>query len=178
MTYSFHNEERDLLTAYEVSHYLRIPLNSVYYLTRIRKIPALKVGKHLRYQKSRIESFYSDITSDSLRLKSKVPDEKRKMPRLNTHIEVRVVNLLNNDTEKAFVFNLSSHGAAIALCEESSLRINDPLSMNFSIERDGHKQIHIETHARVSRLSAEKSGAVIFRHMDTKMKKSISTYIG
>jgi len=44
-------------TAEELAKYLRIPRPTIYYLTREKKIPAIKIGKHWRYRREKIEQW-------------------------------------------------------------------------------------------------------------------------
>jgi excisionase family DNA binding protein len=46
-----------LLTAHEVSQMLRIPLSTVYHLTSVGKLQAVRIGKHWRYHRSDVEKF-------------------------------------------------------------------------------------------------------------------------
>lgn len=46
--------EDKILTAKEVSRYLKIPLSSLHQLARNRKIPAFKVGRHWRFRKEKL----------------------------------------------------------------------------------------------------------------------------
>lgn len=43
--------ESDLMTANEVSEYLRIPKSTVYKLVQEGKIPGFKVGRHWRFRR-------------------------------------------------------------------------------------------------------------------------------
>jgi len=47
-------DDISLMTAEEVSRFLRIPLVSVYHLTRKGEVKGVKIGKHWRYQKDHI----------------------------------------------------------------------------------------------------------------------------
>jgi excisionase family DNA binding protein len=49
--------EKDFYKAEELAKYLRIPLPTIYYLTREKKIPAIKIGKHWRYRRERIKEW-------------------------------------------------------------------------------------------------------------------------
>jgi excisionase family DNA binding protein len=44
----------DLLMAKEVAVFLRIPLSTVYYLARTRKIPGIQIGRIWRFRKDAI----------------------------------------------------------------------------------------------------------------------------
>ena len=43
--------ESDLLTANEVSEYLRIPISTVYKLVQEGRIPGFKIGRHWRFRR-------------------------------------------------------------------------------------------------------------------------------
>lgn len=47
----------EILTAKEISKYLKIPLSSLHWLARQKEIPAFKVGRHWRFKKERIEKW-------------------------------------------------------------------------------------------------------------------------
>src|SRR3989338_3151532 len=47
-------QEEKILTIQEVSEFLKIPVSSLYALTKSGKIPAVKVGKHWRYLESEL----------------------------------------------------------------------------------------------------------------------------
>ena len=49
------------MTAQEVSEHLRIPLSSLYSLTKKGKIPAIKLGKHWRYLESDIVNLWHTL---------------------------------------------------------------------------------------------------------------------
>lgn len=49
--------KNEFYTAEELSKYLRIPRPTIYYLTRFKRIPAIKIGKHWRYRKERIQEW-------------------------------------------------------------------------------------------------------------------------
>lgn len=47
----------DILTAKEVSKYLRVPLSSLHWLARTRQVPGFKVGRHWRFKKKRLDAW-------------------------------------------------------------------------------------------------------------------------
>lgn len=49
-----------VLTIDEASHYLRIPLSSLYKLAQEGKIPCQKVGRHWRFRKEAIDHWLDD----------------------------------------------------------------------------------------------------------------------
>ncbi len=48
----------DVLTAAEVSRWLRIPKSTVYKLAQDGKIPAKKVGRHWRFNRHKLEHWF------------------------------------------------------------------------------------------------------------------------
>jgi excisionase family DNA binding protein len=49
-----------ILTIDEASHYLRIPLSSLYKLAQEGKIPCQKVGRHWRFRKEAIDRWLEE----------------------------------------------------------------------------------------------------------------------
>jgi excisionase family DNA binding protein len=49
-----------VLTIDETSHYLRIPLSSLYKLAQEGKIPCQKVGRHWRFRKEAIDRWLEE----------------------------------------------------------------------------------------------------------------------
>ena len=52
--------EDKILTAKEVSQYLKVPLSSLHQLARTKKIPAFKVGRHWRFKKERLDEWLKE----------------------------------------------------------------------------------------------------------------------
>ena len=52
------NGSSRVMTVKEVSDYLRIPLSTIYDLTKRGKIKAVKFGKHWRYLESDIQRYF------------------------------------------------------------------------------------------------------------------------
>jgi len=57
--------ERRLMTAGEVSDYLRISRASVYRLVKMNKIPVSKVGRQLRFRQDAIDKWLSDKETEN-----------------------------------------------------------------------------------------------------------------
>jgi excisionase family DNA binding protein len=52
--------EDKILTIEEVSSYLKIPKQTLYFWARQGQIPAMKVGKHWRFKKSSIDAWIEE----------------------------------------------------------------------------------------------------------------------
>lgn len=48
----------EILTVTEVSNYLKIPPTTLYKLAREGVIPSVKVGRHWRFKKTKLESWW------------------------------------------------------------------------------------------------------------------------
>ena len=55
-----------VLTIYETSEYLRIPLSSMYKLAQEGKIPCQKVGRHWRFRKVTLDRWLDEHSTPSL----------------------------------------------------------------------------------------------------------------
>lgn len=55
-----------ILTIYETSEYLRIPLSSMYKLAQEGKIPCQKVGRHWRFRKVTLDRWLDEHSMPSL----------------------------------------------------------------------------------------------------------------
>lgn len=58
--------DSELMTAEEVSEYLRLPLSTVYKLVQDKKIPGFKVGKHWRFRKETFHAWIKEQEKSSL----------------------------------------------------------------------------------------------------------------
>jgi excisionase family DNA binding protein len=54
----------DVLTVDEVSEWLRIPRSTVYKLCKEGRIPVVKIGKHWRFSRKRLEDWILDSTQN------------------------------------------------------------------------------------------------------------------
>ena len=50
----------EVMTIEETSHYLRVPLSSLYRLAQSGKIPCQKVGRHWRFRRQALERWLED----------------------------------------------------------------------------------------------------------------------
>lgn len=54
----------EILNIKEVSHYLKIPVSTVYKLIQDGKVPAVKFGKHWRFMKKDLEYLFEQGKKD------------------------------------------------------------------------------------------------------------------
>lgn len=49
----------EIMNIKEVSHYLKIPISTVYKLAQDGKVPAVKLGKHWRFMKKDLDHLFA-----------------------------------------------------------------------------------------------------------------------
>ena len=49
-----------IMTPKEISKYFKIPLSTIYYLTKKGKIKAVRIGKHWRFREDVVENWISE----------------------------------------------------------------------------------------------------------------------
>ena len=54
----------EIMNIKEVSHYLKIPVSTVYKLVQGRKVPAVKLGKHWRFMKKDLDHLFAQSESE------------------------------------------------------------------------------------------------------------------
>ena len=54
----------EIMNIKEVSHYLKIPVSTVYKLVQDRKVPAVKLGKHWRFMKKDLDHLFEQRKSE------------------------------------------------------------------------------------------------------------------
>jgi len=59
--------DTDILNSDEVSQWLRIPKNTLYKLCSEGRIPCTKIGKHWRFDRMLVESWFKKKVSEGIR---------------------------------------------------------------------------------------------------------------
>jgi len=181
------------MTTEEVSEYLKIPVSTLWKLTRKGKLRGTKVGKHWRYREEDVQAF---LTEKQPGPKPPQPDsEKRQTPRLNCEIPAEVSATLSHqcfDSKTAMISNISAGGAFVVVAASDRLSpafdrvipakagiyTGDPVKLVFNIPEVRSGQMELD--GRVVRVSANgkiKMG-IKFRAMSEAQKKVIQHYVG
>jgi excisionase family DNA binding protein len=166
------NHSSGLLTAREVCEQLRLPRSTVYYLTQIGKIRAVRIGKHWRYRKQDIDQYLNGQVFSS-------PQDRRRNPRLNASLVCQwsiVIENRKSVSGSGQIQNISQGGLLVKNekfnSQDNSLEADDPIEL--TCDEMGTIQ------GRVVRV--EKNGhchfAVIFRHLPEEVKQKIREFIG
>ncbi|MBN1688414.1 MAG: helix-turn-helix domain-containing protein [Candidatus Omnitrophica bacterium] len=168
-----------VMTAEEVSRYLKLPLSTVWSLTRRGKIPAVKVGKHWRYLEKDVRRFLLGQQTLTKSPQNEI-QEKRECPRLNCSIPaVMRINLPEKEGEPhdVTIRNLSEDGFFLSRETQSGgVEPGDPVILHF-FDLDLSDQF-IEVEGRVIHRNGGKGIGVKFRHLGDSMKEVIRDYVG
>jgi len=175
---------RDFLTAKEVSDYFRIPLNTVYRLTKLGKLKAIKVGKQWRYSVSEIEMLLQtgvNVRQVTSRIKEEFA-ERRSYPRINCSFKCRYRKIIMPDSDFISYGSVSNiSGGGLFFNDDSgnldNISIDDPLDFIIDFMPDEGNQTVIDAKARVVR-KAKKCLGVKFRNIRDDYKNLIIKYVG
>ena len=177
------NGEQKLLTALEVSQRLRLPRSTVYYLTQKGQIPAVRFGKHYRYQRDAIDQFLAK-RGDSVFLEngdhhqSKEVDNRREAYRINTHLNCRwKIQIADYKSIQgdAVIVNLSEGGLGLKCDRQSmshNMAIDDPIQVEFKeIGQIEGRIVYLNPNGAI-RIGIQ------FRHLNDELKNKIKELVG
>lgn len=182
-----------VMTSQEVCAFLKIPLSTLYGLTKAGKIKGVKVGKHWRYLESEV---YDYVARPSVRLRPFVhlSVDQRHSPRINCELRATTEILLSRKTcptVNGTILNLSKGGALFSIEENAnSFQIGDPVRIAFglsgplqqSIKADG-RIVHINSFPASSSAGARAQNrsvcfGVKFREISKEEEGAIEAYVG
>lgn len=176
------NDENVFMTTKEISEYLRIPLSTIYRLTKNGSIKGIKIGKQWRYSKTDIEKYFRGGI-DTVNAHLNEFTERRVYPRMNCNFQckssIHIEGLKEICEGECTVANVSAGGVYlknIGCCLEKT-DIGDPIDMDFSLVSDIDETTHdIHAKGRVVRKTYEGIG-VKFRHIKDEYKDIITDFI-
>lgn len=162
----------DFLTADEVSVLFRIPLRTIYNLSKSGKVKGVKIGKQWRYKESDIRE-YINLGTQFSREPARKPInfiEHRAYPRINCRIDCRYLANLTNLSGSGVIKNISAGGVFFAAVSDL-IEIDDPVDLRFTIGGQ------MDLNGRVVR--KDNSGLGIkFRNISNEYKERIAEYVG
>lgn len=175
------NGEKDFLTAKEISKSLRIPLNTIYRLTKRGVIRGVKVGKQWRYNKYDFEKCLAgEFNSRNIHLERF--KERMAYPRMNCNFNCKSkVNILGQKElclADGYIANISANGAFLINKHNlSQISIGDPIDIDFDLVSDVDGTTHnIYVKGRVVRKAYDGVG-IKFRHINEKYKNLINQFV-
>ena len=174
-----------VMTIKEVSQYLRIPVSTIYDLTRKGKLRGGKFGKHWRFLKEDIVAYlHGDSSASRVCVQSAPSTELRQHPRINTQISSTVVAGLpeKHASFTGTIRNLSMSGAYFVIKTTAgspvTLEAGDPVEILFEIP--GPVPRRIESEGRIVR--QKKNGTVgsgiKFKHLPAEVMEALQDYVG
>lgn len=177
------NNLKDFLTANEVSECLRIPLNTIYRLTKQGVINGVKVGKQWRYNKHDLEKYLAgEVDSRNAHLERF--KERRAYPRINCNFkcksEVNIEGIKDFWITDSYIANISAGGVFMHFCDKNNMNLinlGDPIDVNFDLASDLDGTVNnIHAKGRIVRKAYEGVG-IKFRHIDDRHKNVIVDYV-
>ncbi len=170
-----------IMTAQELSFYLKLPLSTVYFLTKKGIIHGVKFGKHWRYLEREIQEYLLRNSRFSSNPHPTAPAERRAHPRVNCSLRARLVPVLyyNGDVEQSgAVRNLSAGGALFATDGvQADFSIGDPIKLVFDLPEPASRSL--EVNGRIVRLAGGKNTCGIkFKTLLPQDAEEINQYVG
>lgn len=170
--------KQDLLNVSEVKKILRVPLSTLYYLTKIGAIKSLRIGKHIRYRRADIEYYLENgFGRPSLQDtdRAKKPMERREYPRINCALDCRFKVALPEkelNISDGVIKNISAGGLFMHASGLCCVRNDDPVEVEFALAKEG-----ITVLCRVIRMQ-DNGIAVKYRNISEENKERITRYVG
>ncbi len=161
--------EPDVMTAQEVSDFLKIPLSTLYGLAKQGRIKGVKVGKHWRYLRHDILDYLHGKTNPD-------PDsnERRFYPRINCEIptEFHIRLSRRQISAQGVIFTLSEYGAYFQDGPISfQVQVDDPVEVTFEV---GDRKIFAQ--GRIIHFAA--GVGIKFKGLSAADREAIRDYIG
>lgn len=170
-----------VLTAQELSFYLKLPLSTVYALTKKGVLRGVKFGKHWRYLEREVKEYLSRASHFPNSSRPAIFDDRRKHPRINCALRARLIPILyyGGDTEQAgAIQNLSAGGALFTTGGATAdFSIGDPVKLVFDLS--GPASRPLEVNGRIVRLAGGKNTCGIkFKTLPPQDAEEIHQYVG
>ena len=171
-----------VMTIKEVSQYLRIPVSTIYDLTRKGKLRGGKFGKHWRFLKEDIVSYlHGDPGISRVCVQS---EEHRQYPRINTKIPSTVVAGLaeKNASFSGTIHNLSVTGAYFVMKTAAgfprTLEAGDPVEILFEVPGAVPHRIEAEGRIVHQKKNGTLGNGIKFKHLSAEAMEVLQDYVG
>ena len=158
------------MTAKEVSGYLRIPLSSLWSLTKKGKIRGVKVGKHWRYLDSDIQTF--------------IRGERRQHARINCEIPAKLTVLLSQKSpfeKQGLIRNLSQGGVFFDYQNGEKVtvpEVGDPVKIVFGMPEMGSSLLELKGRIVHHTSGSQSMVGIKFRDLSSNDQRTIHDYVG
>lgn len=169
-----------ILTAQEVSDYLKIPLSTLYLLSKTGRIKAVKIGKHWRYLAQDVHDYFRK--SSLVELSSN--HDRRTYSRINTDIPASLTLSLHRnapETEKGTIDNLSEGGVLFrCAAKHLSIKTDDPVEIHFEIEdkNTGFRTLQLFGRVVHQAKNTDSQFGIKFRPLASEDEGVIREYVG
>ena len=186
---------KEVMTAREVSEYLKIPLSSLYALTKKGRVCGIKIGKHWRYRGQDILKYWQgdSVTDVIAAIAHRTnPHKDRIFQRINCEIPAGTKILLERKREielKGKIQNLSEGGLLFLYGDPNppaaetpwGIEVGDPIKVSFDLGEDVHDDsAFMELQGRiVHKTEGERHALGIkFKSINEDDQRRIHDYVG
>lgn len=152
-----------LLTAKEASDILRVPLSTLYRLTKKGQIKGFKVGKQWRYKKEDIFVYFNaGVRFNDMAV------ERRQYQRIKCRIPCNF----------GIIRNISAGGVLVEAPQEpvNLIHNEDPVQLQFTIHLND-ENMFVRSEARVVRIANNTLG-IKFRDLSEEVRERVLDYVG
>lgn len=174
------NPSTKLMTAKEVSDLLRIPVSTLWSLTKKGKIRGIKIGKHWRYLESDVQSFLDAGSDGSHAVGRAEISERRISPRINCEVPAELSVLIpeRNHIQRSGVIRNLGEGGAHLIYQGRGLEVGDPVKVSFVIPDKNGERIELEGRVIYQSTNGKHMIGIKFKNVPDKCRKAIRDYVG
>lgn len=169
-------DEIILLKAKEASEILRVPLSTLYRLTKQGRIKGIKIGRQWRYKREDIMRYFNaGIGFDNITV------EKRRYPRVNCRIKCGFKIFIPGEKDiqsQGIIRNISAGGVLVETGQKlpADIDIEDPVELQFTLELND-ENMFVQSQARVVRIDRGNLG-IKFKALNDEVKNRVLDYVG
>jgi excisionase family DNA binding protein len=168
-----------ILTVAETGELLKIPVSTLYELTRKGKIRGVKVGRRWRYLQGDVLAYFHGTTHAPHA--NVVSTERRQHSRIKCELTASLSGALS--TTKSIVIsgmvrNLSESGAYFSSLSCNGLEDGDPIEIAFSVKVVMGLELKVQGRIVHTCLNKQKGIGIKFRNQSEHAKGALRYYVG
>lgn len=176
----------DILTAQEVCSYLKIPLSTLYGLSKRGVISARKVGKHWRYRAGDVRNYLEGSQKSAAPETVSGSGERRQNERLNCEIPVLLQTVLKRrgqSIHRGTIYNLSAGGLLFVneyglMKDAERIQVGDPLKIAFSLPEGPAYPVEAEGRVVHRRVNGSVYLGIKFKNLNAGDHELIEKFVG
>lgn len=168
-----------IMTAEEVSRFLRLPITTLYGLVARGVIRAVKCGRQWRFRETDVINYLNGVRPASSLIHAQF-SEKRLYPRMKTEIPAELTGLLSAAQKIKLQGMISdiSEGGIYFVSADPAFDVGHPVRLIFSVP--GEKPVPITVDGRVvhQMINGKVGIGIKFRTLSSEEKERIRIYVG